>query len=86
MNLPSPLPNPNSAKKKLSGGWVVVVDQPIKDPISGPSLSFVFCLLALSLTKTNTLQCDNWIGIAMHWAKGLTLSEAMHQKFYFYVN
>jgi len=33
-------------------GWVVVVvvGQPITDPISGPSLSFVFCLLALSLT------------------------------------
>ena len=34
-------------------GWgvgVVVVDLAITDPISGPSLSFVFCLLALSLT------------------------------------
>ena len=30
------------------GGWV---DQAITNPISGPSLSFVFCLLALSLTK-----------------------------------
>ena len=30
--------------------WWVVVDQAITNPISGPSLSFVFCLLALSLT------------------------------------
>ena len=29
---------------------VVVVDQAITNPISGPTLSFVFCLLALSLT------------------------------------
>ena len=27
--------------------WVVVVDQAITDPISGPSLSFVFCLLSI---------------------------------------
>ena len=32
----------------VGGGWVV--DQAITNPISGPGLSFVFCLLALSLT------------------------------------
>ena len=35
-------------KSYVVGGWVV--DQAITDPISGPNLSFVFCLLALSLT------------------------------------
>ena len=32
------------------GGWWWWVGQAITNPISGPSLSFVFCLLALSLT------------------------------------
>ena len=40
---------------------MVVVGQAITDPISGPSLSFVFCLLALSLTikPYNCDKCGN---------------------------
>ena len=37
-----------------------MVGQAITDPISGPSLSFVFCLLALSLT---ILTSDNILSI-----------------------
>ena len=40
------------------GGWV---GQAITNPISGPSLSFVFCLLALSLTIV--VKCCCQIGI-----------------------
>ena len=40
----------SSQLKKVAWWVVVVVDQAITNPISGPSLSFVFCLLALSLT------------------------------------